>query len=221
MSHALTKALLLSTTGTGADPLPFPDLGLRSFPHPTVDYNLLEEYSEEELRFSRDLQNALIAGWITLTDINGNPITDSTRIGMHEHVLDELPGMQEQYTAEGEPTGFPNRTASNISFTDGTRTFRILPTAGEFDYYINGVRYVKDVPQDKIISADEGIHFLYFDGDTLEETTVFDISIIYSKAFVAVVYWDATNNKHIYLGDERHGMTMGELAQLVRDRYAR
>jgi hypothetical protein len=106
-----------------------------------------------------------------------------------------------------EPTGFPTRDDSTLSFTDGTLTFTIDPASPQFSYYISGKKYTKN-SQSKIISDVEGVHYLYFDGDTLEETTVFDINLLYEKALVAVVYWDATNAKHIYLGDERHGLTM-------------
>lgn len=57
---------LLTTTGT-ASPVVFSDLGNRSFTHPTVAFDLTEEYTIEELRDSEDLRAAVVAGEITAT----------------------------------------------------------------------------------------------------------------------------------------------------------
>lgn len=71
----------LTTTGT-IDTVTIDDLGGRHFDHPTVDYDLCacgvgdkHEFTHEELRNSMDLKAALAAGYITLTDDNGDTIT--------------------------------------------------------------------------------------------------------------------------------------------------
>ena len=59
--------ILLTTTGT-ASPVVIPDLNSITFTHPTTDYNLLEEFTLEELYDSSDLISAVTAGTITLID---------------------------------------------------------------------------------------------------------------------------------------------------------
>jgi len=69
-------AFRITTTGT-QDPVVFNDLGARSFPHPTVDFDLEQEYSAAEIAASVDVSAALAAGEITAEDADGNPINDS------------------------------------------------------------------------------------------------------------------------------------------------
>jgi hypothetical protein len=64
----------ITTTGT-LSPVVFNDLGGRSFPHPTTDFNLLTEFSIEEINKSADVQSAITNGHITASDGNGNDIT--------------------------------------------------------------------------------------------------------------------------------------------------
>jgi len=65
----------ITTTGT-LSPVVFDDLGARSFVHPTVDYDLLQEFTEQEIYESADVQDAIGSGHITVEDKYGNPITD-------------------------------------------------------------------------------------------------------------------------------------------------
>lgn len=73
----------LTTTGT-LDPVPLDDLGGVSFVHPTTDFVLydsivsISEFTSTEIRESSDLQAAIDNGYITIDDIDGNPITDIT-----------------------------------------------------------------------------------------------------------------------------------------------
>jgi|GEM_PF-3482140 len=108
----------------------------------------------------------------------------------------------------GEPTGFPDRTLSTISFVDASRTFTIEPVSSDFIYFLSGVMYEITSAKTVVISNVEGFHYIYFDGDVLVETTIFDPAIIYSYAYVAVIYWSVSMAEAIYIGDERHGITM-------------
>ena len=67
--------LLITTTGT-LSPVTIDDLGGRSFTHPTIDYNLLIEFSSEEIQKSSDLQNAISNGYVTMQDNEGQSITN-------------------------------------------------------------------------------------------------------------------------------------------------
>lgn len=107
-----------------------------------------------------------------------------------------------------EPTGFPNRTDSDISFDDGTRTFTIAVVGTYFDYFIKGKPFRKETAQTVVIPDTEGLHYIYFNGETLVSTTSFSPDILRIYAYVATIYWDATNKTGIMVGDERHGMVM-------------
>ena len=118
----------------------------------------------------------------------------------------------------GEPTGFPvdsdgqiDRTSSIISFsnTSPARTFSIAPSNGNFIILIQGKQYRKTSTETLQISSDEGIHYVYYDlNGQLQETSEFSLNLILKYALVAIIYWDATNSRAIYFGDERHGCTM-------------
>ena len=110
-----------------------------------------------------------------------------------------------------EPTGFPNRTDSEISFDEISLTFTIQPKApsDHFDIFSKGRVYRFKTAQSIQIPDAESLYFFYFNTDgTLGYSTTFDVSIIQEKIFVSTAYWDAVNKKQILLSDERHGITM-------------
>jgi len=116
-----------------------------------------------------------------------------------------------------EPTGFPNRTDSTISFANGTGTFTIQPSSTSYDYYIAGVKYTETTTKNFVISDVEGLHFLYFDvNQTLQEVVgTFDPTILLKdNAYVTAIYWNATDNIGIYVADERHGLIMDSATHL-------
>ncbi len=104
--------------------------------------------------------------------------------------------------------GFVDRDDSSLSFTDGTRTFTITPTGASFSFYQAETEYTISSADSIVIADTEGLHFIYYEGTTLKETTTFSPNLITLYALVAVVYWDATNNEAVYVGDERHGNVM-------------
>ena len=63
----------------------------------------------------------------------------------------------------GEPTGFPNRDDSHISFDDGSREFTIQPSGiASFDYYIKGKKTTITDEDSVVIDDEEGMHFIYY-----------------------------------------------------------
>jgi hypothetical protein len=102
-----------------------------------------------------------------------------------------------------EPTGFPNRDDSEISFDDGTRTFTIQPLAPAtyFDYMTQGRIHRKSSAQTVVIPNTEGLHYIYFNGAVLTSSMSFSYEIIKEYAFVSTVYWDATNSTGMRLTD--------------------
>lgn len=107
----------------------------------------------------------------------------------------------------GEPTGFLNRTDSTISVTGNVFT---LGTTTQFSYYILGEKFTVNTNKTLTISNVEGNHYIYIDNEqNLQEVTTFNVeTLLKNNAYVSAIYWDATNNKAIYIGDERHGPTM-------------
>jgi len=109
----------------------------------------------------------------------------------------------------GEPTGFPNRTDTTLSFDNGTRTLSVVPTGAFFDVYIQGKRIRTSTTLTSTIPNTEGLYFFYIDTNgALQYQTTFDISLFKDKVYTALVYWSVAQAKILGIGEERHGITM-------------
>lgn len=108
--------------------------------------------------------------------------------------------------------GFIDRTNSTLAFVNGTRTLTITPTGDAFYYYMDGRKFVKTAVDSIIIDDTIGTVLIYYDGDTLSKihnpTNAQVDVIIKTKTLVADLYWNKTDQEHIFLGDERHGYGM-------------
>ena len=124
--------------------------------------------------------------------------------------IDELASrFTNQNTVTKEPTGYPNRTDSSISFDDLTREFTIQPTGVSFDFYIKGQKFTKTTAQTIVIPNSPGDHYIYFDATgNLASTQVFTSAIITDYVFTSIVYWNTDTSTHTYFAEERHGLTM-------------
>jgi len=139
---------------------------------------------------------------------NGAVTLDKTDVGLNN--VDNV-SLTAQNLAMKEPTGFPNRTDSSITFDDFTRTLFISATGASFDVWVKGTKYTFPnlVAIGEQISTTAGNHYIYFDSTgSLTSTTTFNVSLFQDNAMVAIVYWNSDTNTHTYLGDERHGMQM-------------
>jgi len=117
-------------------------------------------------------------------------------------------------------TGFPEQNAavkqSDASFADVDRTFRLAPNAGGgyTEYYIwqKGQKYIFDTEQSVVIPDEEGMFWIYFDAgvmDYIKNPTAGETDdLIRNKVLVAAIYWNATDNEAVIIGDERHGHVM-------------
>lgn len=101
-------------------------------------------------------------------------------------------------------TGWINTPVVTLSFTDGSRTLTITPTGDSFTYWIQGTKYTKLAADTFVIDDTEGLWYIYYTKDTLAASQVKWVIRDGDKAMVAIVYWDATNNIHTYLGYELH-----------------
>lgn len=89
-----------------------------------------------------------------------------------------------------------------LTFTDGTRTVSLQPTGASFSYWIDGVQYTS-TGDTVVIDDTEGVWYIYYSGSTLTASqTAWDFG--YNKAFVASLYWDATNNTAVIFAPELH-----------------
>jgi hypothetical protein len=105
--------------------------------------------------------------------------------------------------------GVDDRAESTLSFNEGTRVFTIAPAATSFTFVSNATVYTKSSAQTVTISDTEGLWFVYFnDAGTLTATQTYSDNLILRWAIVALIYWDATNNVAVFVGDERHGNVM-------------
>jgi hypothetical protein len=135
---------------------------------------------------------------------------DLINIGVNTHVEidDHIAAEEELKASRSEPTGFPNRTDSTLSFDDLSRTFTIAPAVDEFDIFIDGEKTTFDTSQSVAITDTEGLWFIYFDSAGVLTSSQVAWTFGSSLVFVAIAYWDATNKTAILLGEERHGHVM-------------
>ena len=139
--------------------------------------------------------NAGTSGQILTTD--GTGITSWTDNAGEKTAFDE------------SLNGFVDRTQSTLSIDDSSRTLTITPVSSSYVCYANGKKVTISSVKSVSWSTAEGLHFFYFDEfGVLSTTTTFTPDLILKHAYVSVLYWDSTNSKHIYWGDERHGMIM-------------
>lgn len=116
------------------------------------------------------------------------------------------------FTALSEPTGFVNRTDSAWTFTDGTRKLSIT-TGTHYHIWFVGVEHTIAITKDITITDVEGQHLVYFDTDDIlyeyvNPTAAQILTAIRDKCLVSWIYWDATGNVGVYVGEERHGTIM-------------
>lgn len=126
-------AFLITTTGSVPSVI-FYDLGERTFAHPTTNYNLEDEFTIDEIRYSDDVFASISAGELTAT-YNGKAVTqqsdlDSVRADdnrlytLHEIRVKKNPG-------QGE---FSSIAAAIASVTGNTPTnqFKIIVGPGTY-----------------------------------------------------------------------------------------
>jgi hypothetical protein len=119
------------------------------------------------------------------------------------------------HEAMKDPTGFPSRTASAFTLTDGVNkcTVEVTVVSGSYEIWFGGIKHTISTTKSIECSDDEGIHAVYFDtDDTLKEIVNPDASdkltLIRDKVLVTMFYWDATNNMSFLPTEERHGCVM-------------
>jgi len=148
----------------------------------------------------------------TIDLINSNSSLEGEVIGLISDFNALLLEILERHSAMQDPTGFENRTDSSWTFTDGSRKL-IITTVNGYNVWFDGVKHRITTTKEIEITDVEGIHLIYFDSDDIikeyvNPTTANILSAIRDKCLIAYVYWDATNNVGVYVGEERHGCVM-------------
>lgn len=101
------------------------------------------------------------------------------------------------------------RSATTLAFNNSTREFSITPTGADFVFFCDGEKFTKTSAQTVTITDTEGNWYIYFNASgVLTATQTWDSDIIKLWTFVSVLYWDSSNDKQLYLGDNRYGRRM-------------
>jgi hypothetical protein len=109
-----------------------------------------------------------------------------------------------------EPSGFPDKSQSLLTFDEATRTVTIQPNTNEgndsFDVYIAGKKIVKTTANNLTLPATPGIYYVYYNQnyDLAQSSTVFDFQYDVSVATIILGH----SLSALYFSDERHGIVM-------------
>lgn len=109
-----------------------------------------------------------------------------------------------------DPNGFLDKSQTNLSWNNNTRTLTISPTGQSFKFYADSIEYTKSTAQSITIPDISSDYFIYFNelGELTYQTS-FDISVLGPKCYVAALYYNSDLNKAIPdVIDERHGCSM-------------
>ena len=109
-----------------------------------------------------------------------------------------------------EPSGFPERTSSRLTYNNASRTVSIQPNANEgnaeFVIFVAGSKVVKTSEESVTLPQSPGIYYIYYNQNYVltYSTTVFDFH--YDVPVAIVVLGESLEVLHF--GDERHGIVM-------------
>jgi hypothetical protein len=148
-----------------------------------------------------------------LREIVDSVSTHGLKLEMEDAVIisDLYPVLQ---TIE-QPVGILHPSEVTVYINDSTKTLTVSPTLERYVYYVQGKRV--EIAGNRTVnwSSSHGIKFFYLDDlGQLQTTNSFSEDLITKYAIVAIIYWDATELKHIYFADERHGIQMSSRTHL-------
>jgi hypothetical protein len=185
----------------------------------TASTNLVSDTnSYDSIKWSTDLYDAVFNDEI-LVVVDGVDLTKADSLiylqdttstgGIWQNAVVKKTTFDEYNLIQKECTGYPNRTDSEMSFDNGTRTFTIQPVGASFDFWRQGTKHTISVPKTIVIPDTTAKYFIYFDefGD-LGYTVAFDSQLLNDKVITATVYWNSTEQSCEFLTEERHGLTM-------------
>lgn len=111
------------------------------------------------------------------------------------------------------PTGFPDNTASTITYNELTQSLTISPVSGTFEYWINGQIYSVASPQTLAHTNATGAYFFYFDTVGLKVANFSTFTNFEDKSLVALVYFYDTT--YFLVEDERHTTKLDPVCHFI------
>jgi hypothetical protein len=126
----------------------------------------------------------------------------ASMISVSGSLLSRIVTIEEIERADGEPTGFENRTDSTISWNSSTNTFNI---SGNYNIWINAVKYHK-TNDSIIITPTVGITYIKFNssGVLTATTSGWDLA---SEVPIATIMYNLALSES-FISEERHGIIM-------------
>jgi hypothetical protein len=147
---------------------------------------------------------------VTVVSTDANTITVNADDQISSHVAAADP--HSQYTTvpdvasvTGDVHGVIDRTASSLSFVDGTRTLTVSPTAGSWTFYHKGELKTVSTATSVQLTNTAGARFIKIDPTTLTLVEGTAIPDFINDTILSYVYYDTTGTKALIVGDERHG----------------
>jgi hypothetical protein len=132
-------------------------------------------------------------------------------------------GVEAAFEDIEQPVGIKDASLVSLSVNDSFRKLTVSPIGPSFVCFVAGKRIEITSTLESVWPNSHGLHYFYIDenGDLIT-TMVFTELIITKYAFVSMVYWDSTANKHIIFSNEKHGIKMSPVthAYLHRTRGA-
>jgi len=178
--------------------------GILRLPYYTTDGFV--KFSSSNGTLSVDTNTYLTAEADTLDTVTGRGATTTNDVTVGALSCDN-------FTTSAHYTGFPNRTATTLSFVAGasgaTRTLTISGTNWKF--WINGVEYNVATTLTNKIDDVTGLYWFWI--TIVNGTPTLNSSVNapgFDKCLVATVYWNTTTDAGI-VSDERHWMGRDKL----------
>jgi len=147
---------------------------------------------------------------VTVVSTDANTITVNADDQISSHVAAADP--HSQYTTvpdvasvTGDVHGIIDRTASALSFVDGTRTLTVTPTSGSWTFYHKGELKTVSTATSVQLANTPGARFIKIDPTTLTLVEGTAIPDFINDTILSYVYYDTTGTKALIVGDERHG----------------
>lgn len=105
--------------------------------------------------------------------------------------------------------GFPEKSELTLGFDNSTRTISLTPTVNKYRFYIQGNKFTKTSVESIVLPADEGVYVVYYNASGVlsylyNPTITQLVGLIETYPLVAYVYWDATNSRATFVGNELH-----------------
>jgi len=199
----------LSTTGT-LSPVTLADLGNRSFTHPTVNFDLLTEYSLDELLMSEDLKSAVDNGYVTLKN-EDNVVVTKVDDAPFYNVKNNLSAITDPGTSDDKTDGYS--FGSNWVNTNTNETFLCLDNSEGTAVWITPVTLSLDKSFSFDASRNSNVTNSYLSAGGEAPTNITPFVIPFNSTIIAISA--STNGNESWTAEIRENGTLIPGASLV------